>query len=188
MTLYEKKCSFLFATHFHEIVDYDEIREMMGHIKIKHMSVMYDRENDRLVYERKLCDGAGYRMYGIEICKSLHMPADFIECAYNLRAKYYAETAGALSHKQSAYNSDKIRGLCEKCGQQIARETHHISPQCSADADGIIRGEDDIKFHKNHLQNLMALCEKCHDAEHYEDKSPPNKKPRGRPSKRVSKL
>jgi len=162
--LYEKECSFLFATHFHEIVDYDEIR-VMTRLKIKHMSVMYDRERDCLIYERKLRDGAGYRMYGIEICKSLHMPEDFIEKAYKLRSKYYAEIAGALSHKQSTYNSNKIRGLCEKCGKQIARETHHISPQCIAEKDGFIEG-DDIKFHKNHLQNLMALCEKCHDEEH----------------------
>lgn len=164
MELYEKQCSFLFATHFHEIVDYDEIREMKR-LKIKHMSVIYDREQDCLIYERKLRDGAGYRMYGIEICKSLHMPDEFIEKAYKLRSKYYAEIAGALSHKQSTYNSNKIRGLCEKCGKKIARETHHISPQCYAEKDGFIES-DDIKFHKNHLQNLMALCEKCHDEEH----------------------
>jgi len=165
--LYEKECSFLFATHFHEIVDYDEIR-VMARLKIKHMSVMYDRERDCLIYERKLRDGAGYRMYGIEICKSLHMPEDFIEKAYKLRSKYYSEIAGALSHKQSIYNSNKIRGLCEKCGKQIARETHHISPQCIAEKDGFIEGGD-IKFHKNHLQNLMALCEKCHDEEHFSE-------------------
>lgn len=184
-TLYRAKCSFLFATHFHEILNFDETREMMsrGCLKVQHMSVAYDRERDCLIYERKLCDGPGYRMYGIEICKSLHMPADFIERAYQLRAKYYAETAGALSHKQSTYNVDKIRGLCEKCGEQLARETHHISPQCIADSDGIIRDVDGVAapFHKNHLKNLMALCEKCHDAEHT-PAAVPEKKRRGRPS------
>lgn len=169
INLYDKKCSFLFATHFHEIIDYDEIQLMMNErLKIKHMSVMYDREKDCLIYERKLRDGAGYRMYGIEICKSLHLPQDFIESAYTLRNKYYKETIGALSHKSSIYNTDKIRGLCEKCGDKIAQETHHISQQKDADVHGFIK-KDNINFHKNHLQNLMALCHKCHTEEHKKD-------------------
>lgn len=166
MKLYETKCSFLFATHFHEIIEYEEIQKMLLEcLKIKHMSVIYDREKDSLIYERKLRDGAGYRMYGIEICKSLHLADDFIECAYKLRNKYYKDTVGALSHKTSVYNTEKIRGLCEKCKINLSQETHHISPQKNASINGFI-DNGNIKFHKNHLQNLMALCEKCHDEEH----------------------
>jgi DNA mismatch repair protein MutS len=158
-----RKCSFLFATHFHEILEYEEIRQM-DQLKIKHMSVLYDRERDVLVYERKLRDGAGHRMYGIEICKSLHMPPDFIELAYSLRNKYFQETTGALSHKQSVYNCAKMRGMCEVCGERMSEETHHIYEQKHARENGYVVGG--ATFHKNHAGNLMAVCSACHDKIH----------------------
>jgi DNA mismatch repair protein MutS len=177
MELDGKKCSFLFATHFHEIVKYDEIRAMNS-LKIKHMSVTYDREKDVLIYERKLRDGPGHRMYGIEICKSLHLPDDFIEKAYSLRNKYYAETTGALSHKPSVYNSGKIRGMCEMCGEEMAKETHHIAQQKDANpANGYISTPDAKVFHKNHFSNLMGLCEKCHDKVHSGGEAAANENP-----------
>jgi 5-methylcytosine-specific restriction endonuclease McrA len=142
------------------------------------MSVTYDREKDVLIYERKLRDGPGHRMYGIEICKSLHLPDDFIEKAYSLRNKYYAETTGALSHKPSVYNSGKIRGMCEMCGEEMAKETHHIAQQKDANpANGYISTPDAKVFHKNHFSNLMGLCEKCHDKVHSGGEAAANENP-----------
>lgn len=168
MELDARQCSYIFATHFHEILEYDEIHALRHRLKIKHMSVVYDREKDVLVYERKLRDGPGHRMYGIEICKSLHMPEDFIEKAYALRNKYYAETAGALSHKPSVYNAGKIRGLCEMCGVRMSEETHHVAQQKDACAETgyITPAATGATFHKNHAGNLMVLCEKCHAGVH----------------------
>lgn len=159
-----RHCSYVFATHFHEILDYEEIQEICEkkRLYIKHMSVFYDREKDVLIYERKLQDGAGHRMYGIEICKSLHMPSEFIELAYNLRNKYYEETTGALSHKPSIYNGTKMRGMCEICGIRMSKETHHVMQQKNASSKNGYIGT----IHKNHAGNLMALCEKCHDTIH----------------------
>jgi len=159
--LYSRKCSSLFATHFHEVLNYDEIKDLTS-CKIKHMSVIYDTETDKLVYRRKLDDGPGYKMYGIEICKSLHMSNDFLEKAYSLRNKYYSETVGALSHKTTIYNSQKIRGLCEICGLVMSQETHHIKPQVDANIGNGYIGT----VHKNHPANLQALCQQCHDKCH----------------------
>ena len=50
--------------------NYEEVKnlEMM---KMYHMSVIYDKSTNKLVYDRKLKPGAGESMYGLEVCKSL---------------------------------------------------------------------------------------------------------------------
>jgi len=153
-----KQSNFIFATHFHEIVAFDEIKDIKT-LALKHMSVIYDRELDALVYDRRLLNGPGNRMYGLEVCKSLHLEDAFLENAYAIRAKYFAKSE--LDHKASNYNKTKIRGFCEICKSAIGEETHHISPQAAADKNGFIG-----TFHKNHPANLMSVCSKCHDAEH----------------------
>ncbi len=162
--LHEYKSSFIFATHLHEIVDYDEIKNLEN-VKLKHMTVFYDKEKDMLVYDRKLKDGAGDSMYGLEVCKSLSLPNDFLEMAYNLRAKYHPDTGSILSLKNSHFNSKKIMNLCEKCGNNIGTEVHHLQHQNMANDEGIIK-TDNLVFHKNNLANLMTLCESCHDEIH----------------------
>jgi len=158
--LHEKCATFLFATHFHEITKYDEIKSL-HHMGLKHMAVHYDKSADSLVYDRILKDGQGSRMYGLEVCKSLYMDPDFLDRAYEFRNKYFMDQTGKLSNSPSHYNAKKIRGLCEICKTELAEETHHLSPQRNADKNGFIGS-----FHKNHTANLAGVCEKCHDALH----------------------
>jgi DNA mismatch repair protein MutS len=155
--LYSLQSSFIFATHFHEIAKYDEIISCET-LKLKHMTIFYNIELDKLIYDRKLKDGAGDSMYGLEVCKSLNLPNDFLELANNIRCKYHPETKSFLSLKTSRYNSDKLVGLCQKCNTNVGTEVHHIRHQKDADNRGII----DNEFHKDSLANLMTLCEKCH--------------------------
>jgi len=165
--LHEKKSSFIFATHLHEIVDYEEVRRM-ERMKIKHMAVVFDREKDILVYDRKLRDGAGDNMYGLEVCKSLHLPFEFLERANHLRLKYFPDANNILSLGTSHFNSKKIVGKCEECGKNLATEVHHLQHQKDANQDGFIEKEGEGAFHKNHPANLISLCETCHDAFHKE--------------------
>jgi DNA mismatch repair protein MutS len=160
--LTQSKSSFIFATHLHEIVNYDEIVELTN-VKLKHMEVKYDRENNMLIYDRKLREGSGNKLYGLEVCKSLDLPSDFLELANNIRLKYNPEDRSLLSLKQSHYNVEKIVGVCEKCGGK-GSEVHHLQHQSDANDKGIIK-KDGI-FHKHHLANLMTLCEKCHNELH----------------------
>jgi DNA mismatch repair protein MutS len=157
MKLCDKEASFIFATHFHEIANYSEIQERSG-IALKHMAVTYDRENDCLTYDRKLKEGSGPRIYGLEVCKSLYLEDEFLELAYSIRNKYYPETRGELSNNTSAYNAKVVRGLCGVCNKHPGEEIHHLNPQKIADANGFIG-----TFHKDHAANLMTVCSKCHD-------------------------
>ena len=90
------------------------------------------------------------------------MPQDFITLADNIRLKYNPISNSLLSLKNTKYNSKKIKGLCENCGKKMSTEIHHLVPQKNADKKGIIHNEDGSFFHKNHLANLMAVCEECH--------------------------
>lgn len=163
--LHSVQSSFIFATHLHEIINYSEILEM-SRLVLKHMEVIYDRENDVLRYDRKLKDGSGTNTYGLEVCKSLSLPNDFMENAHAIRMKYNPETASILSFKSSHFNAKKIMGLCEKCNKTIGTEVHHLQHQTNADQNGFITQTDGSKIHKNKLANLMTLCEKCHLSMH----------------------
>ena len=162
--LYKKSSSFIFATHLHEIVHYDELKEMKS-VVLKHMSIIYDREKDIIIYDRKLKDGPGDNMYGLEVCKSLNLPRDFLEMANNIRMKYNPESGSILSLKTSHFNSEKIMGRCEICKIEMGSEVHHLQHQNISDSNGFIES-----FHKNHNANLATLCEKCHYLIHKEDK------------------
>ena len=100
-------------------------------------------------------------MYGLEVCKSLYLPDDFLIKAYDIRNKYHPETKGGLSNTTSHFNQTKIRGLCEICHNVISEETHHLLEQHTANDDGFIG-----TIHKNHLANLVSICENCHKKEH----------------------
>jgi DNA mismatch repair protein MutS len=162
--LHASNSSFIFATHLHEIVDYEEISSLQT-VHLKHMEVKYDKENDVLVYDRKLKDGPGNSLYGLEVCKSLNLPQDFLESANDIRLKYNPDGRSILSLKQSRYNSNKIVSVCEKCGKNVGTEVHHLQHQADADENGIIKTESAL-FHKNSLANLMTLCEMCHNEIH----------------------
>jgi DNA mismatch repair protein MutS len=152
--LYEKVSSFIFATHFHEVTNESCLKQLDG-LKFKHMEVIYDASNDCLIYNRKLLDGPGNNMYGLEVCKSLHLPDDFLDLANTIRNNKYGEE-NILLKKKSHYNSKKLKGKCELCGN-TGIDIHHLMPQHLANNNGFIK-----HFHKNHKSNLANICKTCH--------------------------
>ena len=159
--LYKSNSHFIFATHIHEIINYEEITSKEK-LQISHMSVVFDNETQELIYNRKLEDGAGTNNYGLEVCKSLFLPNEFLKKAYEIRNKY-TNNKSILEYKKSAYNSKKIKGKCEMCGkEEIEIDVHHLQYQQDANNDGII----EKSFHKNHVANLLNVCNTCHDKIH----------------------
>jgi DNA mismatch repair protein MutS len=158
--MHDAKCSFIFATHMHEINKYEEV-EALNRMTMKHLEVTYNKETDSLVYDRKLKDGSGFSMYGLEVCKSLHLPDDFLEYANNIRLKYRNSEQSILSLSPSRYNTNKIKATCEMCKTEMGTEIHHLQHQKKADKYDFIG-----YFHKNHTANLISICEKCHNNIH----------------------
>ena len=175
--LVRKGGNFLFATHFHEIAYYQEIESLIqkGGLMMKHLTVHFDARSGKLIYDRRLKSGPGNALYGLEVCKSLYLPLDFVERAYEIRRihgnsglaglRIDGETRSVISleNNASVYNASKIRGICENCGLERSEEVHHKIPQKLADSRGfIVSSETGGVFHKNHAANLMNLCHKCH--------------------------
>ena len=159
-SLHNRESSFVFATHFHEITDREEITKLTK-LGLRHMTVRFDKERDLLIYDRILKEGPGDSMYGLEVCKALNLPDEFLEYAHQIRIKYNDSEQSVLSMKSSRYNNEKIKGLCEMCLKSGIRkkadEIHHMLPQKDAEENGYIGSN-----HKNHPANLMSLCKKCH--------------------------
>ena len=168
--LHKYECSFIFATHFHEIIEIDDVTKL-NNLKMKHLAVNYDNTTKSLIYDRKIKEGSGESIYGLEVCKSLLLPFDFLEEAYEKRKKIL-KNKDVLDLKQSVYNSKKINSkLCEICKLNNASEIHHLQYQKNANKNNYIND-----FHKNHSANLVSICNECHDNIHKKNKQLVKKK------------
>ncbi len=151
--------SFILATHLHQIVGMDEIKELIN-LQMYHMTVSYDETSEKLIYDRKLREGSGDDMYGLEVCKALQLPEDFMRDCFEIRHKY--NDVSILDLKTSNYNSKKIKNTtCEVCKKNTGDDIHHINYQCNANSNGFFDSH-----HKNHLGNLISICKECHDNIH----------------------
>jgi DNA mismatch repair protein MutS len=161
--LSNRNSTFLFATHFHEILDIENVKQLET-IHIMHMAVIYDTKEDILIYDRKLKPGPGNKIYGLEVCKSLNLPTNFLDLANSIRIKRDLNNKSILEMDTSKYNNSKIKTNCEMCGKP-ANDIHHLQHQKEANDKNFIK-----TFHKNHKANLMSLCEECHNNFHKTDK------------------
>ena len=160
--LHNNEVSSIFATHYHELLKYDEIKNL-NKLKINHMSVIYNKQTNKLIYDRKLKDGSGEMMYGIQVAQSLDLDDEFIERCYNIRNKYNENDDSVMDSKITSYNSKKIKvKICEICKNRPSTDTHHLQFQENADSKGYINKQ----FHKNTKANLVSICKECHNKIH----------------------
>lgn len=155
--LINKGAYFLFATHLHQLVDMEEIKELKS-LGIYHLQVERDKKTGTLIYKRDLQPGSGDSLYGLEVARAMKLPQEFLDRAMNIRKKLVGDRG--LFGKPSRYNSEMFLKNCGVCGNE-AVEVHHIRFQSEANDNGYID-----HFHKNNLMNLVGLCEKCHTRVH----------------------
>jgi DNA mismatch repair protein MutS len=160
-TLSEKGCSFIFASHLHELCDLNCIKNIKN-INIYHLSVEFDKENNCLIYDRKLKKGNGQTLYGLEIAKSLDLPNDFLHFANQVRQEYTNMNKNFVDPKISKYDNTVYMDKCSLCNENC-EEVHHIIQQKDANSENIL---EKYQIHKNRKSNLMLVCEKCHDRIH----------------------
>jgi len=163
--LTERRSCFLFATHLHGLLDIGAIQNLKG-LKVKHLKVRYDPVTGVLLYDRSLHDGAGSSIYGIEVARALQLPHSFIEQAQQFRR----ELLGTVADEEASvttWNTELRRRACEVCGEDLVRdiEVHHIRPQKDADETGHFSDGT----HKNHIRNLITVCQVCHDKHHADE-------------------
>jgi DNA mismatch repair protein MutS len=170
LDILSKHGNFVFATHLHELCDLDVIKnvEVLKKIQVYHIHVDTDT-NGNIIFDRKLTKGKGSSVYGLEICKYLKLPEDFLKNAEKIRKQIMDISTNFVEPKVSKYNSKLIVSSCAICGYipngGIPLETHHIIYQQFQDENGFVK-INNTKIHKNEEYNLIPLCQKCHDNEH----------------------
>lgn len=169
-TLAGRKANFLFTTHLHNV--YPFVRDVQN-VRVCHLSVTFSANGTKsITFERKLNDGPGGSIYGLEVCEYLNMDDKFLARAFEIRDSISPDKTENLvgsfaKLKLSPYNKNKIKVKCESCGYRPRLQTdqplhtHHIKEQHLADADGMIFG-----VHKDMASNLMVLCNECHGKAH----------------------
>ena len=162
LTLSNINSSFIFATHLHKLSNLEEINDCKN-IKHFHMKTVFDPKTKTLIYNRKLQDGSGDSIYGLEVAKGMDLDPEFINTANNIRKKLMKIDNYGIDRKTSNYNSKIIIDKCSICKKKT-NEIHHINEQNLANKNQIIDN-----FHKNSLFNLVQLCHDCHYKVHHGD-------------------
>ncbi len=163
--LSKKYANFIFATHLHQLSKMEEITGLPN-VHCKHLKVLYDEKSENLIYDRKLDEGAGSDLYGLEVAKYIiREQPEFIQRCLKTRRKLLDIPSEVISNRTSKYNAKLVVDKCKVCGKR-AEDTHHIHFQCNADEDGAIEASN-TKFHKNVKSNLVTLCKRCHINVHH---------------------
>jgi DNA mismatch repair protein MutS len=168
LELDKRNCSMFMATHLHELSKMNIITDL-ARLKIYHLEVHYDANTKTLIYDRKLRDGAGTGLYGLEVARFLELDPRFMDVAFEIRNTILGNDSLVFSSTVSNYNKDLYLVKCNVCGYKpiydtdIRLETHHINFQCNADKDGNFK---ELGFHKNAEHNLTVLCRECHQKVH----------------------
>ena len=149
-----KNVNFILATHFHKLYELECIKSI-NNIKFMHLTISYD--NNTIIYGRKLEEGPGDTLYGIEIANYIIDDNEFIENSKKIRNTILNKNSEILVNKTSNYNSALYMDGCSICGKTNYLDTHHIKEQFTF-------SEGDIN--KDKLSNIVILCKEHHDEVH----------------------
>ena len=119
-----------------------------------------------MIYDRKLNDGSGESVYGLEVCKSLDLPDEFLITHIKLEINMTIKKCLFLNYLVHILILEKWLDYCELCKNKPADEVQYLAYQCNANENGYI----DEEMHKNNLANLCNICNDCHRMLHGEDK------------------
>jgi DNA mismatch repair protein MutS len=168
LELHKRTSSMFMATHLHELSSMTHITELPN-LKIYHLEVQYDENTHTLIYDRKLRNGSGTGLYGLEVARFLDLDRGFMTAAFEIRNELLGKDTQVFPAQKSNYNSDVYLYKCAVCSYKpildtdIPLETHHIHFQSCANSLGNFK---ELGFHKNVEHNLVCLCRNCHTQVH----------------------
>jgi DNA mismatch repair protein MutS len=155
----ERNVNFIMATHFHKLYEMNCIQEL-ANIRFAHLSISYDKDNQGIIYGRKLEDGPGSTLYGVEIAEYIIEDDDFIKRTKEIRNQLLNKNKDLVVDKVSNYNSNLYVNECSICGVNgnfYPLDTHHIKEQNTFETGD---------FNKDKLSNIVILCKEHHDMVH----------------------
>ena len=157
--LCKRRTNFLFATHLHKLHEIDIIREAKN---LRHFYIDLQFSEGKIVFGRKIFEGIGEKLYGIEVAEYIIDNEEFQRLATKTRRQLLDESRGDGGPKSSSYNSATYVDECAICGAKGGQlDVHHIHSQKYADCNDTIE-----YFNKNHGGNLVVLCVNHHNQVH----------------------
>lgn len=176
---------FVFTTHLHTLQLY---RDLYTHpcLQISHIVLSPNGCDDDEPSHRKIMDGEGSVMYGIEIAERLGFPPEFIARCFHYRQlmkdrvevmlRTPSERSSPentkrhlLPRRPSRYNRKVVVERCSRCGTTGGPlHTHHRIHQKTAisrHGAAVIPESGGQSIHS--AWNLEILCESCHVHEHH---------------------
>lgn len=168
--LSETGATFIFATHLHDIPEMNNIKSLTN-VKPYHLTVKYDSDKDRLIFDRKLKEGSGEKVYGIKVAKYLINNEEFISRSQKIADELMDRPEYILNDKKSRYNNNVYVDHCAICKKEVLNnkickeffDTHHINFQKDCE-NGFVKDKPHLPM--NSKANLIILCKKCHRAVH----------------------
>jgi DNA mismatch repair protein MutS len=163
--LYDRNVKFVTATHFHQLPKLDLINNLTT-VHHYHLEVQFNEATGVLEYDRKLKKGSGNSIYGLEVARALDLDKEVLTLANKIRKDLLSIPEEIVSVKQSQYNANVYKNICEICyvynkKEVSATDIHHIVFQETANELGFIDHR-----HKNHSSNLVPLCDRHHKMIH----------------------
>lgn len=151
------KANFIFSSHYHELLDYNEIKQLKN-LGVFHLKSTMNHETKEIIYEYTLSTGIGQTIFGIEVARSMGYNDKICDRALYFRNKRLKKKQHFLSTKTSVYDSGVYIEKCsvEECLND-ACDSHHEKQQQTADTFGAVG-----HFHKNRKHNIVPLCKKHH--------------------------
>ena len=140
--LCERKTSFIFTSHLHQLTELSEIKQL-SNLEIYHLKINYERSTNTLIYDRKLEKGSGPSIYGLKVCEAMGLSKEFISHAKSIQKNL--ECKAFHNSKISQYNPNVFMDECKICKKQENLETHHIKDQ---------KYSDNNKMINHHHQNI----------------------------------
>lgn len=151
----DRRVKYVFATHLHKLPTIEFVKNIPN-LRIKHMTSEYNSQLGKLVFLRKLEEGQGDPLYGIEIARQILGVPQVANMA--MMARQQLVDGGTPPFKKSRYNKKLVVDTCAHCNKKTNLHTHHIIPQQS-----FSKNESTIM---NNRENLIVLCNLCHDDIH----------------------
>jgi DNA mismatch repair protein MutS len=165
--------SFMFATHLHDIAKMDRIKELKN-VKCFHLTVEYDKENDLLIFDRKLKPGSGEEIYGLTVAKYIIHDDSFVKLSQEIMNESLNKQKHLLNDKTSRYNSNVYIDKCQICNKPIESkdfmtnlDSHHINFQKDCEND-FVKSKPHLK--KDSEANIVVVCKNCHHKIHDNNK------------------
>lgn len=167
MKLSEMNAKFIFATHLHDIVKFDKVKKLKN---ISYFHLTIERQNNEILFDRKLKEGVGEQIYGVLIANSIIKDIAFESIVNGFKNELLEQqniNTKLVNTKKSTYNKNLYVDQCYICKSNIKLETHHINQQKDFEETekGLLH-KDNKHILKNDKSNLVILCDSCHDKIH----------------------